>query len=378
MPKRDFNYKLADSQGMQAAPIDPSRFDIDRYADYEQQLLDRNQAFWQSDSGLAVYRRVRVAGVFSADCADMEKSLALQLGGLQASMDYAADVANFLEPWYGIGTVASAFGVDYAWEPGQAPAVHAPFASVAEALRYETVPVAETRIGRHTLAMIEYFLDQTQGRLPMCVTDTQSPLNIASYLIESNRFYMDLVDSPDDVIALLAKIRDLAVDFTRKQTEMIGEAAVWPGHGFASSRRFAGCGASDDVMTTLSGEMYGTLAAPSISSFGAPFGGTAFHSCGNWARQLPAVMSMPGLLMVDGAFTSQTDPAPNPCEPFAEAMPGSGVVLNARMVGDVDSVVATAAKLYRRDMKLIVVTYCESPADQQKVYEQLRAMPPAD
>ena len=29
---------------------------------------------------------------------------------------------NFLEPWYGIGVVAGAFGVPYVWKEGQAPA----------------------------------------------------------------------------------------------------------------------------------------------------------------------------------------------------------------------------------------------------------------
>ena len=36
-------------------------------------------------------------------------------------------VANFLEPWYGIGTVASAFGLDYVWKEGQAPVVRPRF-----------------------------------------------------------------------------------------------------------------------------------------------------------------------------------------------------------------------------------------------------------
>ena len=33
----------------------------------------------------------------------------------------------FLEPWYGIGTVASAFGLDYVWKEGQAPVVRPRF-----------------------------------------------------------------------------------------------------------------------------------------------------------------------------------------------------------------------------------------------------------
>ncbi len=36
----------------------------------------------------------------------MKKSLEWQLGALKKSMEYKADIPNFLEPWYGIGTIA--------------------------------------------------------------------------------------------------------------------------------------------------------------------------------------------------------------------------------------------------------------------------------
>jgi len=50
-------------------------------------------------------------------------------------MKYRADIPNFLEPWYGIGTIASAFGLDYIWYEGQAPTTRPPFNSIKEALR---------------------------------------------------------------------------------------------------------------------------------------------------------------------------------------------------------------------------------------------------
>jgi len=97
-------------------------------------------------------------------------------GSAHGERSYAA-APNFLEPWYGIGTLASAFGVDYVWPPGQAPALRPAFHSVEEAMRYAPKPLRETPIGAHALAMIDYFLEQTDGRLPLCLTDTQSPLS---------------------------------------------------------------------------------------------------------------------------------------------------------------------------------------------------------
>jgi hypothetical protein len=80
--------------------------------------------------------------------------------------------------WYGIGIIASAFGADYIWKEKQAPAIRPKFGSVKEALDYRPAPVSQTRIGRHTLDMIDYFPDKTGGRVPMSLTDTQSPLAV--------------------------------------------------------------------------------------------------------------------------------------------------------------------------------------------------------
>ena len=68
----------------------------------------------------------------------MKTSLELQLGALNESMKYKADIPNFLEPWYGIGIITSAFGLDYIWhEEGQAPVTRPPFNSIKEALKHD-------------------------------------------------------------------------------------------------------------------------------------------------------------------------------------------------------------------------------------------------
>ena len=320
MPEQDFNYMLSDAQGSLVEPLEPSEFDVSRYQEYEAELLGQNKAFWETSSGVHVYRRFRVPSVFSYDCNDMKRSLAFQLGALQASMEFETDIANFLEPWYGIGTVASAYGASYIWEAGQAPATKPPFSSIKEAAEYEPVPVEQTRIGRHVLRTIEYFLEHTQGKVPISFTDTQSPMNVASYLIETNRFFMGLLDEPDELKTLLSTITKLSIEFTRKQQALIGDTLASPGHGFASSREFRGIGMSDDTMIMLSPKQYVEFEVPAIQVFGDAFGGAVFHSCGNWSRKIKAVTHIGNLRMVDGAFSQETDPSPNPPEPFAELL----------------------------------------------------------
>lgn len=371
MAEKSFDVSKADSQGTEVKPLEPSMFDIEQYVEYEAGLLQRNRRFWEGGSGVAVYRRFRVPEVFSYGCRDMRRSLGLQLAALKESMKYKSDIANFLEPWYGIGTIASAFGLQYIWHDGQAPATKAPFKTLEEVLGYKYIPVENTDIGRHTLDMIEYFLETTKGRIPMSLTDTQSPLNIASYLINISDLFLEVYDEPEKYLQVLEIITKLLADFTRKQTGLVGNALAAPGHGFASSRAFNGIGMSDDNALMVSNDMYEEFEVPMREKVGSEFGGAVFHSCGNWSKKIPVVKEIKSLVMADGAFSAQTDPDPNPLEPFREGFADTGIVLNARIVGDAETVAEKVEKLWKPGMKLIVVTYCETPEEQEKAYNRI-------
>lgn len=374
MSEKKFDTQSADPQGTAMKPMNISDFDVERYADYEANLLERNKQFWENETGIAVYRRFRVPEVFTYGCRDMEYSLSLQLAGLRESMNYEADVANFLEPWYGLGATAAAFGVEYEWIEGQAPAVRAPFKTIDEALNYDYVPIEQTNIGRHTLQMIEYFLDKTKGKVPTSPSDVQSPMDTASYLIDINNLLMGVIDNPEGLKKLLDILADLLMEFINKQVEMIGDALVLPGHGFAASRNFGGMGMSDDIIMMLSSRQYAELEVPNMTKVGKAFGGAVFHSCGNWSDRMGAIKEIKNLAMVDAAFSKETDPDPCPPEPFLEGFRDSGIAVNARVVGDVDTVLEKARRLWRPGMKLIMVTYCKTPQEQREAYKQIHGL----
>ncbi len=372
-----FDSSKADAQATRVEPVDAKHFDIAAYADYEAALTERCQAFWNAPAdkgGVLVYRRMRVAEVFSAGCADMESSLKWQLGALRESMKFKADVPNFLEPWYGLGTLATAYGFDYQWEPGLAPAIGArgsegKFASTADLLAAPFKPVAQTRIGRHNLEMITYFLDQTDGRLPIAFSDIQSPLNTLSNLVDTCQFYLDFCLEPDTVRAAMERTAKLTADYVRIQQELIGDALVKPGHGFTSSRVFDGLGLSDDSMTMLSPDLYKDLCIPALVQAAEHFGGPVFHSCGTWSDKKELVASIPGLRMADGAFSLATDPGANSPDGYADTFANTGIALNVRIVGGPDVLEEKVKKLWKPGMKLIVVTYCTTPQEQAKAYD---------
>ena len=219
--------------------------------------------------------------------------------------------------------------------------------------------------------MVDYFLEKTQGRIAISLCDVQSPFNIAAMLVDMNALFVGFYDCPDLVIELLNRIIRLLTDFTHEQVARIGEALVWPGHGFASSRVFEGLGMSDDYSILLSADQYRQFAESSLVRAAADFNGPVFHSCGNWSHLAPVIKQIPGLRMVDGAFSSQTDPSPNDAEVFPEIFANSRIIINARIVGDSAVVAEQVKKLWTHGMKLIVVTYCQSPKDQQQAYEKI-------
>ena len=369
-----FNTDLRDSQSTTTAPIAPERFDLEAYAAYEAELLEGNRRFVEADSGLLVYRRFRAEGVFYDKCRDIKESLALQLGALQASMAYKADIANFLEPWFGIGYIASCFGADYIWQPDQAPSVEPAFTSCADLLEADFKPIHETPIGRHMLEMIEYFLDKTQGRVPISFTDIQSPLNMMSYLLPITDFFMEMLDEPETTAKAASLVTDLLIEFLKKQQDLIGDCLARPGHGFASSRAFTGAGESDDNALMISSDDYEEIFQPLDERIGAAFGGTVFHSCGNWGGKIDMVQGIGGIRTVDGAFSEQTDPSPNDPALFGEKFAGTGIVVNARAVGNAEEAFDAFSKLWKPNQKLIAVTYCTTPEEQGRLYDMLHRL----
>ena len=364
-----FDTSKNDAQATQVDPIKVADFPFETYQEYENELTKKCLEFMQAKSGAMVYRRMRVAEVFSYGCRDRKQSLEWQLGALQKSMAYKADVPNFLEPWYGIGMVACSFGIDYIWNPGQSPAVKPAFQTIDEALAYDIKSVLQTDVGKHSLEMIEYFLDQSKGKLPMSMGDIQSPFNNATNIVDTSNFLMSMILEPEKVIKFLDVLAELEIEFYKAQQKLIGDCLVKPGHGFASSRVFEGFAMSDDNVVMIDEESYLNFVAPSFEKLGKAFGGPVHHSCGNFSNKAKMLLKLSDLKTADAAFTAETDPHPNPAEPFVEALKNSGIILNARMVGSPEVVKETTQKLWTPEMKLIVVTFSQSPEEQKEAYD---------
>ncbi len=366
-----FDTQSKDPQAMAVSPVEPAAFDVARYAAFAEECDARYADFLAAREGIAVWQRVRAGEVFRDACRDMRLSLRLQLGALERSLDYISDLPGYLEPWYGIGTTAAAFGADYEWPEGQAPVVRPRYRTMADLPGLDAFRAGSAPILDHTLEMIEYFLEQTGGRLPLSCSDIQAPINVATELVETSGFFLAMVEAPERVAELLSAIADALIEFTRVQAGLIGPALARPGHGFASARTGTGIGLSTDNLVMISPRMFERFCVADSIRIGGAFDGAAIHSCGDWARWLPTVRKISNLTAVDAAFGAQTDPDPNSPEAFRDGLAGSGVILQARIVGDPEEVLAISRRLWAPGMRLIVVTYIQDPGAQRRLYQDL-------
>lgn len=358
---------------MPVVPLDPERLDLPRFVDYAAAADERYARFLAAPSGVAVWQRVRVGEVFRDGCAKAEESLRWQIGALHRSLDYLTDAPTYLEPWYGIGTTAAAFGARYEWPQGQSPAVLPPYRSLDELPEKLEACYLDSPVLSTTLDMIRHFLEQTKGEVPLSWCDIQGPLNVAGGIVDITQLLEACYEASDKVRQVLdAATREL-LRFTKLQSDLLGNRLARPGHGFASSRRGTGIGLSTDNLIMLSPAMFVDYCAAGCDELGTAFGGAAMHSCGNWARWIPAVKEIKTLSMVDGAFSPRTDPAYNRCEDFRDAFAGTPVIVHARLVGDPEEVMAHVKRLWKPGLRLIVVTHLQDPQAQHQLYRDIHA-----
>lgn len=372
-PQDRFDVNVRDAMAMPVERTAPEQFPLEDFERHAEACDKCYEEFLAKKSGVAVWQRVRAGEVFRDACADKKISLEWQLGALARSLAYKSDAPMYLEPWYGIGTTAAAFGASYVWLPGQSPGVHPPHSTLQDAFPLRRKTENDIPILSETLATIEYFLEKTKGRLPISWCDLQAPLNVVGGIVDITHLLEVAYDEPEKLKELLAAAADEIQRFTQIQSRLIGAALAKPGHGFASSRRGQGIGLSTDNLIMVSPSLFGELCHEDFGKLAASFGGVAFHSCGNWGRWIPTVKAIPGLCLVDGAFSPQTDPAYNVCEEFRDAFSDSGVIVHARLVGNSEQVMSHVRRLWKPGMRLIVVTHVQNPQEQQQLYEEIHA-----
>lgn len=346
-----------------------SEFDFARFREYRTERVERLRAFLEGRGDTTVLFEEKVFTGFDT-CRTPQESLARQLDGITQQMSHDSDFIPYLEPWFGVGVFANAYGAEYVWTDGESPQTHYLVHSEEQAAKLEKPAVADAPVMKLVLDAIDYFVEQTRGEIPIVCTDTQSPLDTATLLWDTSSFFTAVHTAPEVVHRLLDQLTDLIVEFSRLQAAHIGQAWACPGHIMPSAAGVTGLSISDDNIVMVSPDDYERLAVPYCSRIAEAFGGVAVHSCGNFERQLPALMKTAQLCMIDGAFCSSGDPNPNTdLELFRDTLSGTGTILHARMDRDWPNLLP---RLVDPDLRLVLAV--PGPAENEPADTNRKAL----
>ena len=340
---------------------------------------ERDQFIYEWDQGLRS-REVPVIIMPAWDmwndntCADREMFLRWNLWGMIVSARWRSDsVFPHLQPWYGVGIMASAFGAKYRWKGDSAPQTRPVFQSADEVADVKTPRPGESEPMKEVLDRIRWYREVTHDRLPICLTDTQSPHDTASLLMKTNEFFTVSSFEPERVRRFMNAITDLTIAFSEMQMEAIGPVLSLPGHQMLCHPRWSGISLSDDNMSMVSPKVYEAAMLPYNSRISEHFGGIALHSCGKVGHNIPMLLRTPGVNQTEhGVCAIVKDSDPNPNEPgsLRDGYRGSDVILKVRLH---KSEIDLSDRLLAPDLKCaLVVTGVESQEESEEVYQRFK------
>lgn len=336
--------------------IDPHEV-IDMYQMRYEQRHGYLTQFFQDDGDTQFLIIPRAVNGLYTHCSSCEVILDENLQYLhsQLQLEYCDDLPH-LEPWIGSGVYAQAFGSTYLWGEGLAPDTKHVFNAIGEVENLEYPDWRQAEIMKMVLDAIELLKTATEGKIPIGITDTQSPQDTASLILDTTELITGMYTHAELVHNLLSNITNLIKEFTHVQIQAIGESLLAsPGHGFVGYPFLRGIGLSDDNMVISSPDFNQEYSFPYMNTLSDEFGGLALHSCGNWVKTMPRLTKLRNLQMIDFALAgNNTDPNPIPAAEAVEALCEYQGILKVRPGDDLKAALQEIEVLCRLKNRIIV------------------------
>lgn len=353
--------------------MDIKNFPFDEFnlfiADKQANLIRFNSETHIEDIPVVIQPPSDIWGVVSGD---RNLSLQHQLDVLALSMELKSDfVFSYLEPWHGVGVYANIFGCTVNWNDFDAPQTRPIIYSLSDLKTIDRPNIMDAELPCMILDTIDFFREATRDRLPIVLTDTQSPNDSASLIISTNEFFSANLIGVEELAPFMDMLTDVMIEFSEMQFSIMGPTAVHPGHIMLSAQGIPGISVSDDNMAVISARAYKNAALPYNSRLGEHFGGIALHTCGDFHQNYDIVKQVKNLTQID-CHVSGADPQPNQPRRLADAFAGTGILLKVNIGGE-ESNWSDLDELIRPDLRLIlqVVSDGNIPKSNQ-IYVELK------
>ncbi|MCX6150945.1 MAG: hypothetical protein NTX22_10500 [Ignavibacteriales bacterium] len=222
---------------------------------------------------------------------DPEKYLNAQLEEISGQLKLKGDYIPSLCPSLGVIAFPSAFGCQVMWWEKDFPSVKAIINDDPMKVYEINKPsVTDGELGR-ILDYTKYFIEKTNGKIPIRLTDVQGPLDNAALIFGHSNLLMAMHTNPEEVHYLLKIVTEIMIDFIKTQREIVKKSGVefvpsmfqpWLPDGF-------GISISNDESVMISSEMHDEFNVPYLNQLSEEFGGIYIHSCGNWLHQFSSL-----------------------------------------------------------------------------------------
>lgn len=158
---------------------------------------------------------------------------------------------------------------------------------------FRNLPDPEIRVGSPAwewLEMQKYVLDETDGALPIHVTDSQGPLDIAGSMAGYEQILLLPYTDEDLYFSFMNKLADAFIMYWEMQKRLVGDLFIGThlgAHEYVPPS--FGCALSADSLVMLSEDFYVSFYEPIVKKISDAFGGLCIHSCGNWAHLIKRI-----------------------------------------------------------------------------------------
>jgi hypothetical protein len=325
----------------------------DLYLQRREERLTRVERFWAGDTRHLVVQRP--AAHLWGECNSVEGVWLNNVRHLESWLQMQwSDELPHMQPWMGTGVYANAFGCEYLWRQGEAPDTHVRYHAIEEVRGLPMPDWRKSPVMGRVLDCIDLMKERTRGRIPIAFTDTQSPFDTATLVLDTSEFFTACYTEENTAAALMDTIARLIVEFSREQARHIGEGLVSrPGHVMPSLPSLSGITLSDDNLAVSSPLINERFSLRSNQYIAEQLGGVAVHSCGVWDRTMKLLPGR-GVMAVECAVSPRCDPTPMTPGMVKAAMAGTGIVVKARCGGTPQEIEQAIDGLAGPDMRLIL------------------------
>ncbi|HTO20852.1 MAG TPA: uroporphyrinogen decarboxylase family protein [Spirochaetia bacterium] len=265
-----------------------------------------------------------------------------------------SDELPHLQPWFGTGVYANAFGCRCLWREGEAPDCWVRFHAIEEVRGISKPDPRSSPVMGMVLECIDVLLERTRGRFPISFTDTQSPFDTATLVLDTSEFFTACYTDPPAVHQLMSAATELIIEFSLEQARRIGPALLSrPGHVMPSLPGLDGITLSDDNLAVSSPTVNEQFSLHYNQAIARSLGGVAIHCCGRWDHTMRLLPGR-GVRAVDCSVSRSWDPTPMAPEAVRDALRGTGIAVKARCGGTPEEIRLAAAALGGRDMRVIL------------------------